>query len=347
MDQGAGAIVNCSVTGSDIGGHGVSDRRAARLVCILGTARMGTNHLCRILSCIPEIDARTEPFHPTYCYGLHRHELIELSRRARASFEPSNDNPEAVKIARRHPTHVLDCLSSLTAPEKRIASFKILPDQLTLPQIERKILGRPDVIVVFLRRRPIDAYISLMKAAHLQEWQDVDTTDLRIEIDAANFLSWWRACANWFVRLEAECWYRNKPFHRLSYEDDIAIAPAETARRFCALLEPYGLGDFTFPDDAQIAGLERQDRNAGLADRVSNWPEFQRRLDEIGGSDKALALFPHFRPQAGDRLRRWLFGHRRRDRQAVSARIERTASRAMRGEYAPAVGPANALRREG
>ncbi|NJM92450.1 MAG: TIM barrel protein [Rhodospirillaceae bacterium] len=332
-----GTIVHCSVTGSDIGGRGVSDRRPARLVCILGTGRMGSNHLCRVLSCIPEIESRTEPFHPRYCYGLHRHELIELSRRAGASFELSNDNPAAVKIARRHPSHVLDCLSFLTAPEKRIASFKILADQLTLSQIERKIVGRPDVIVVFLRRRPIDAFISLMKATHLQEWRDVDTTGLRIEIDAAAFLSWWRTCANWFVRLEAECWYRNKPFHHLSYEDDIAIAPAETARRFCALLEPYGLGDFTLPDEAQITGFERQDRNAGPADRVSNWPEFQRRLEEIGGSDKTFAPFPHFRPHAGDRLRRWLFGHRRRDRQAVSARIERPAPRAMRGEYA--VGP--------
>jgi hypothetical protein len=101
---------------------------------------MGSNHLSRVLSSIPEIDSRTELFHPRYCYSLHRHELIELSRRAGASFEPSNDNPEAVKIARRHPSHVLNCLSSLMAPEKRIASFKILPDQLTLSQIERKIL---------------------------------------------------------------------------------------------------------------------------------------------------------------------------------------------------------------
>jgi hypothetical protein len=309
----------------------VSDRRPARLVCILGIGRVGSNHLCQVLSCIPEIDSHTEPFHPRYCYGLNRRELIELSRRAGASFEPSSDNPEAVKIARRHPGHVLNCLSSLLAPEKRIASFKILPGQLTLPQIERKILGRPDVIAMFLRRRPIDAYISHMKARHLQQWSDVDTTDLRIEIDAADYLSWWYACARWYMRLEAECWYRNKALHRLTYEDDIAIAPAETAQQFCAQLEPYGLGDFTIPDDAQIAGLARQDRNAGLADRVSNWPEFQRELERIGGLDRTFAPFPHFRPHAGDRLRRWLFGHRRRDRHAVSLRIERTPLSATPG----------------
>lgn len=295
-----------------------------RLACVLSIGRTGSNHLCDILSCIPEIDSRAELFNPRRSYHMHRHELAELARRAGKCFEPSAACAEALETIRRRPRLVLDCLSSLLPPEKRILSFKVLMGQLTSRQIERKIIGRPDTIIAFLRRRPVDAFISHQKAMHLQRWRDTDTTDLKIEIDAQYFVKWWRRLAAWHIRMEAECWYRRKPFHHLTYEDDVAGLPTEAARRFCAILARHGLADLAFPDDSQITGAKRQDHTSSVADKVSNWEEFQRGLEAMGCLHQAFAPFPHFRPNALDRLRRCLFGPRRRDRRSFSARIQRS-----------------------
>jgi hypothetical protein len=295
-----------------------------RLICVLSIGRTGSNHLCDILTCIPEIDSRAELFNPKRSCHMHRHELAELARRAGKCFEPSDACAEALETMRRRPRLVLDCLSSLMPPEKRVLSFKVLMGQLTSRQIERKIIGRPDTVIAFLCRRPVDAFISHRKAMHLQQWRDTDTTDVKIEIDAQYFVKWWRKRAAWHIRMEAECWYRRKPFHHLTYEDDVAGPPAEAARRFCAILARHGLADLAFPDDSRISGAERQDRTPSVAERVSNWREFQRGLEAMGCLDQAFAPFPHFRPNAVDRLRRWLFGPRRRDRRSFSARIRRS-----------------------
>jgi hypothetical protein len=284
------------------------------------------------LSCIPEIDSRAEIFNPRRSYHMLEHELTELSRRMGESFEPYNQDPVALKAMRRRPELVLDCLASLMAPEKRILSFKVLTTHLTQSRIEQKIIERPDTIIVFLRRRPVDAFISRQKAKHLQMWRDTDTTGVKVEIDAAEFLKWWRMRAAWYMRLEAACWYRGKRFHHLTYEGDIAGSPAEAARRFRAILEQYGIADLAFPDDARITGLERQDRNVEIADKVSNWPEFERRLEAMDCLEMAFAPFPRFQPTTWDRIRRWLFGARPMDHRALLSRIDRIAQ-SQRGRH--------------
>ncbi|MEZ5831881.1 MAG: sulfotransferase [Dongiaceae bacterium] len=308
------------------------------LVCMLGVGRVGSNHLTRSLGSVPEIDSRAEIFNKARSYALTRPELKELSRRLGKRFKPSNRNPKALRAIKRRPGLVLDCIAALRQPQKRIVSFKVIFSQLTAGLIARQIIGRPDTIIVFLRRRPVEVYISQMKAWRLQEWHSVDTTDLKIQVDADEFLKWRRARDIWYRRLEAACWYRNKPFQHLTYEDDIDRRQSEAIYRFCALLEPYGLTGFTMPDDAKIKGLFRQDRNEDIADRVANWPDFQRRLETMGCLDKAFEPFQRFQPNAWDHVLRGLFGLGRAIHRLLFSRSDRTVRAAMPDESAPALG---------
>jgi hypothetical protein len=324
-----------TISSDDHQGGDASDAPGPRLACILGIGRMGTNHLQAVLRSIPEIDSRNEIFNPNFSYGLRRPELKELSRRAGKRFKPVNDEPKALKTIARRPGLVLDCLVSLIAPRKHILVLKVLLGQLTIDQIVREIVDRPDTIVVFIRRRPIDVFISKRKALHLKRWLVIDTTDLKIAIRARDFIDWWNKGADWYLRLEAACWRRGRPLHRVTYEDDIDRPPGETAGRFCAILESHGLSNFTIPDDAQIRGHVRQDRNQDVADRISNWPEFERQLKAKGALDKAFSPFPHFTPNAWDYFLRLLFGLRALVRQTQS-RVGRLDWRGHRGARAGA-----------
>jgi hypothetical protein len=279
-----------------------------KLVCILGVGRTGTNHLASILSSIPEIESRREVFNPTHDNRMQPNELEEWSRLSGVAFPPPRKRHKAAKLIRRRPELALDCLARLMQPEKKILTFKVFMGHLSARQVRTAIIGRPDTAIVFIRRRPIDIYISRRKAETLKKWGGVDTTEMKIAIDAGEFLSWRRRAEAWYRSLEAACWSSGKPFQLLSYEEDIDIAPAQVARRFRSILERFGVDGLTIPDDEQFAGYERQDRNSDVRERIANWPDFHSRLAAMGAIDKAFSPIPNFEPRWWDRLCRRLRG---------------------------------------
>ncbi|HSE76078.1 MAG TPA: sulfotransferase [Dongiaceae bacterium] len=279
-----------------------------RLICMVTVARSGTNHLGSVLSGISEIDVRNELFNRTRCWTMHRHELAELSRRSSTAFPLSCESQEAIAVIRRRPGMVMDCLTDLMEPGKRLLYFKVFRLQLSIRQVREAFIKRPDTIVIFLRRRPIDTFISLRKALHHQQWRHVDTTRLNIDIDPDDFIGWWGRTSAWFRKVEAACWAINKPFHRLSYEDDIDVPAEKTLGRFRAVLASHGIADLTIARDETGGEFKRQDQNRDLSDRVANWPEFRQRLSDKGFLERAFLPFPNYEPTARDRIFQW-FGH--------------------------------------
>ncbi|HSE75184.1 MAG TPA: sulfotransferase [Dongiaceae bacterium] len=274
-----------------------------RLICMVAVARSGTNHLGATLSRISELDVRHEIFNKTRCQELYRHELAELSRRSGAAFPQACESPETVEAVRRRPDLVMDCLTDLMAPDKRLVYFKVFRLQLSIRQVRYAFITRPDTIVIFLRRRPIDTFISLRKALHVQNWYGGDTTNLKIRIDADDFIGWWGRTSAWFRGVEAACRTLDKPFHRLRYEDDVDVPAEQTLDRFREILASHGVGDLTVAGEQALKKVKRQDRNCELSDRVANWPEFQQRLGDKGFLDKAFQPFPPYEPTRWDRFR--------------------------------------------
>src|SRR5262249_39908316 len=156
----------------------------------------------------PEIEGRSEIFNKDRSNFLRPEELAELSRRSGEAFPPVIEDPAAIRVIRRDPTRTLDCLVDMLPREKRLLTFKLLRRQLPVRQLRDEIIARPDTAIVFLRRRPIDSFISSRKAALLQKWSAVDTTDMKIDIEVGDFLKWWDATADWYRRLEKACWQR-------------------------------------------------------------------------------------------------------------------------------------------
>ncbi|WP_119299516.1 sulfotransferase [Dongia deserti] len=274
-----------------------------RLICVVSGARSGTNHLCSVLSRISEIDVRHEIFHKIRCQKLNERELAKLSHRLGKAFPPDCASPATVSAVRRHPGLVMDCLTELMAPEKRLLCFKVFRQQLSVRQVRDAFIRRPDAIMIFLRRRPIDTFVSVRKALHLQDWHGRDTTDVKISIDADDFIGWWGRASAWFRQVEAACWAMNKPFHRLTYEDDVDVPADKILDRFRGILASHGVSDLTVSDNEKPSDIKRQDRNKEVSDRVANWSEFEQRLRDKGFLERAFSPFPHYVPTAWDRLR--------------------------------------------
>ncbi|MEZ5831878.1 MAG: sulfotransferase [Dongiaceae bacterium] len=277
-----------------------------KLVCILGVGRTGTNHLATVLSKVPGIDSRRELFNPDRIWMMHPHELAEIARRVGKPLPCSPEDRQTINAIRRQPGLALDCLVDLMAPERRVLVFKVFRDQLSVRQVKKAIISRPDTAIVFIRRRPIDTYVSHRKAGRINKWVKVDTTQMKVEIDPRKYLRWWRQTTAWYRGLEAACWSMGKPFHEMTYEEDIAASPVTGARRFCDILEECGLEPFALPEDDPELGLTRQDRTDDVRARMANWPEFERHLSARRSLDKAFEAIPHFQPSRLDRLRRSL-----------------------------------------
>jgi hypothetical protein len=273
-----------------------------KFVCILGIARTGTNHLGMILHEVPEIDSRRELFHPVRCWSIRPEELREFARRSGEAFPCLCEDSQTIRAVRRRPGLVLDCMADMMAADKRVICFKVFRDQLSARQVRTAIISRPDTIIIFIRRRPIDAYVSQRKACQIHKWTRIDTTQIKVDIDAGRYVRWWRETSKWYRQLEAACWSMNKPFYELSYEDDIDRDPIEVARRFCAVVEQGGLAPFTLSQGNPIVGLTRQDQNRDVSDRVGNWAEFHTAMVARRALDKAFAPIPHYQPTWWDKL---------------------------------------------
>ena len=231
-------------------------------------------------------------------------ELVELSRLSGVAFRPSPDDPEVVKVIRRRPDLVMTCLRRFLGAEKRLLTFKVFSHHLSVRQVVHSIIKQADIAVMFVRRRPIDMYISSRKAIQLQRGQDVDATDARISIDADMFLRWWSGRVIWYRRLERNCWHHGKKFDRL-HEADIELPPDELARSLCARLARHGVAGLTVPGIGKIASAIREGHAHDLARTVDNWPEFENALRARGALKAAFEPIPGYDPTLWQRMRHW------------------------------------------
>jgi len=213
--------------------------------------------------------------------------------------DPSGPGPP-VAVIRSRPDLALACLRRFLAPEKRLLVFKVFFRHLSVQQVTESIVSQPDIHILFVRRRPIDTFISARKAQQVRTWQGIDTTDIKVAIDVDNFLRWWTARAAWYRDLERACWVRGKAFDHLSYETDIDLPPVEATRSFGARLARAGVTGLTLPD--AVVGTSRQDRTRDVAQKVENWPEFERELRARGKLNAAFETFPGYTPTLLQRL---------------------------------------------
>lgn len=173
------------------------------------------------------------------------------------------------------------------AEGKRVLAFKLWNDTLDAETVERLVLSRPGVRVVFVVRRQIDAYLSWCKAIELGQWDGADTSSIRLNLDTEEFALWLDAQQRWYDRWRNWLSRRFLPLPILRYETDIDQPPEGALRRFSTAAAQVGITLRT-PAAPLSGGLVKQDRVKAPADKALNWPAFSRELSARGLEKRAF-----------------------------------------------------------
>jgi hypothetical protein len=256
-------------------------------LCLIASPRTGTRHLSEVLKNIEGLAPYLDVFDPGRTAGIALNSWPMLRQFTGIQFETTRD-PKLVAFAHEKPTQWLEALGRTAAFEgKHFISFRLMEGQLPTDRIQSALMSWPGLRVVMVMRKQIDAYVSWRKAIELGKWQDVDTTDMKVELDADHFAGWLDEQQRWY-----EMWrdYLNRnylPSPTVRYELDIDQPPERIVRRFVATAAQVGV-TLRAPATMSHKGLVRQDRSTNAFDKVSNWPQFSREIFSRGLERRAF-----------------------------------------------------------
>ncbi|GMG81768.1 hypothetical protein LNKW23_09810 [Paralimibaculum aggregatum] len=278
-------------------------------ICLVSVPRSGTNHICRLLERLGWLRVYLEIFDPGGPSWLDAEALAALARATGLDLARAKD-PRLGAWVHARPAETLAALEHAAAPGQRACLVKLFHDHLAPERVAETFLRRAETRFLFVRRRPIDSYISLVKARHVGRWLGVPTTDLRLPIEADAFCRWHDSASRWFARMEALAAAAGRPASTVIYERDIHPSDLTTLRGLANRLGQLGLpGHLPARLIAEhgakrliaagaglvgrespwppALGIDRQDTAASCAEKVSNWARFEADLARLpGGLDR-------------------------------------------------------------
>lgn len=243
-------------------------RPAVRYVCILAVARTGSSYLTDLLGQCPGLNEKSELFHRRWVGRLSKADMTALQKKSAGAIRDDST------LCEWRAAHVGQTLNVLYRSGGAVpVLFKLFPEHLTRERISRAIFARDDVVYIVLRRRPIESFISSVKAVKAGKYRLVDTTEIKPVISAWRFLKWSARVRDWYAWIDAEIRQRDLPHVELIFERDLEHATGEEVlSTVLGALESLGLA---VPWPAKIEASERQDKEARYQDRVANWAEFE------------------------------------------------------------------------
>jgi LPS sulfotransferase NodH len=244
-----------------------------RFICILATARTGSNLVFSLLKHHKKLNLKWELFHPKWVGALTTADGHALGEEAQGDL---GDNKRLCIWRAAHASQTLETLYK--SGGERPLVFKIFPSHLDRNLLREELFGRTDIGYIVLRRRPIESFISITKAKAIKTFKRADTTAIRPELDVNSFVKWATRARNWDDWLRVELAAKKRRYAELSYEHDVGLADSrEALSRIVNAIAQVGLTSITMKKSPRSA-IKRQDHEARYQDRVKNWPEFEATL---------------------------------------------------------------------
>lgn len=274
----------------------------SKWIVIISTPRSGTTQACYLLEAHRGTKNFYEPFnrgHPSY---LQARMLRALRKRTGLALTSHTDT-ELGDWVKAHPKEMLETLAG-SVPGLRYGCFKLFVNELSDAEFKETLIDRDDTSFLFIKRSPIDSYISLRKAVQAGVWLKSDTTSKRIEITGDGFLEWHQKQSLWLGKMREIVVESGRPFAEMNYEDDFLGGEQKTLSRLYAALAEMGISlelsastkvrmllrdvqdkvrkTLGMPPKAGGAvGLTKQDLAPNRSAKVSNWDEFTADLAKV------------------------------------------------------------------
>ena len=242
-----------------------------RFIFIMAVPRTGSSHLTRLLRNCEPLSVKAELFHPR-SIELPVEDILALAARSGGSI---TDDASLCAWRRDHPRETLESL--FQAGGGRIVVAKIFAFHLSQQQLADAIFSHGDAVYLVLRRRPIESYISGLKANSIGGFGRIDTTSTKATLAPEDFRKWAMRIRRWYEWLDGELRSRGLPHASISYESELdGISNRDALSGVLRKLEAMGVPHLDVPQSL-LAG-QRQDREQDYRSRVANWPEFEHEL---------------------------------------------------------------------
>ncbi len=258
-------------------------------VLVFSIPRTGTNHLFYTLRNVERLNVRFEMFNKDEAYTISKEEVRLLAEKFGTSWDDNRD-PEFIDWSARNPAKLLNFLAGKVAPNFDNMIFKLFPNQLTMGQLKALLTETPNLRAIFIRRRPIDSFISMMKSIQTQKYLNHNTSGLMVDLCPRYFMEWWSSNYNWYRMAENLVEKFSVPNLALSYEGDIDVGDEALRQNIIAVGKSIGL-NFIHSTDQQYKGLEKQDKETRYEKKVANWVEFEAVLRAEHFYDRAFGTF--------------------------------------------------------
>lgn len=243
-----------------------------RLILEFSAPRTGSNALSGILRTSSKVFGFTEVFHPKFKW--------ETGRAACSFFGEDNlvgkTGPTALaehmeRLRHYNPKGIIQYLLD-EAEQRSFAAIqiKIFPGHLGLSQIDQ-IIASFEPICYVLTRRPVDMYISNLKAMSMKSWAQANTTDIKPTIDLPGFLDWHARTRRHYQGCLFCMQRHGHTFAELTYNDlfESDNGPAECLTQFYEQL-----GVSIDAPDSKPSAYAKQDLSTSINDKVANWESF-------------------------------------------------------------------------
>lgn len=243
-----------------------------RFLCVFAVPRTGSSHLNKLFRSCPEFQGKSELFHRAQAGRHRKFEWAQLKAKSNGAVV---DDDSFRDWRRTHPAATLEALHD--AWKTKIIAFKIFPNHIPRDLIESQLLPRDDIGFAILRRRPIESFISAVKAKAGSIFTKTDTTAIKPELKAKDFVLWAGRMRNWYDWTQRVLEARERPFAQISFEKHFdGLSGEGSLARVLEQLRPLGIESVSMPEKIIVG--ERQDKERNYKDRVANWDAFEAEL---------------------------------------------------------------------
>jgi Sulfotransferase family len=245
------------------------------ILCILGVERTGSSRTATLLSGFEHLLVKEEIFHPNAAHTMDD-EWRELGPYAGIADVTGIRDRRLVSWMRNHPNQALDWLVHRAGG--RTVVLKLFPGHIESRDELERLFSRSDIAFLITRRRPIDCYISALKAQRIGKWRNADTTSVKVEGSVGQFLSMLTRATIWYAACADRIAAASRPHVDLSYEGEIAKPDNVLLPALVAKLRLLGIDPGRYSTAARVVPLQQQDRGTDYEAKMSNWQEFNAAL---------------------------------------------------------------------
>lgn len=248
-----------------------------KLITVLSIPRTGSNYFCNLIeNSFTNINVTYELFHPDKCYiNNNNNNNKDLYDKISLLYDVSGDlrhNNLHEKI-KNDPYQLIKNIKNVCNEENIL--FKLFLDHLPIENAKEILLNSS--LIVFLKRKFLDTFISDEKGYLLKKYSNVDTTNIKIEFKPKHYEKKLNHINKYYNIFKNFILENEISYIEIDYDDFHQLNLKEQQRFLKKMFDIYLHGN-NIQMNENVINIEvfKQDRSQCYEDKIENYEEFKK-----------------------------------------------------------------------